>query len=160
MKRGKKGVCFFCNLFPHRSLLDHRPLDRPAHQLLLPRRLHRALQGLTLPGSSRSGRGVALAGGKIAVDAEGRTSLEKVWAGGDCATGGDDLTVTAVTPLQSPFSLSDASLVGRTIAPGESITYQVLASGVGRRGLRTASATITTTGGTMTMHLVAMVAGS
>ena len=68
--------------------------------------------------------------------------------------------VTAVTPLQSPFSLSDASLVGRTIAPGESITYQVLASGVGRRGLRTASATITTTGGTMTMYLVAMVAGS
>ena len=75
-------------------------------------------------------------------------------------SGQADLTVTAVTPLQSPFSLSDASLVGRTIAPGESITYQVLASGVGRRGLRTASATITTTGGTMTMYLVAMVAGS
>jgi glutamate synthase (NADPH/NADH) small chain len=42
------------------------------------------------------GEGVALSGGKIAVDAEGRTSLAKVWAGGDCATGGDDLTVTAV----------------------------------------------------------------
>ena len=42
------------------------------------------------------GEGVALAGGKIEVDAEGRTSLLKVWAGGDCATGGDDLTVTAV----------------------------------------------------------------
>jgi dihydropyrimidine dehydrogenase (NAD+) subunit PreT len=42
------------------------------------------------------GEGVELAGGKIAVDAEGRTSMEKVWAGGDCATGGDDLTVTAV----------------------------------------------------------------
>ena len=42
------------------------------------------------------GEGVELAGGKIAVDAEGRTSLAKVWAGGDCATGGDDLTVTAV----------------------------------------------------------------
>jgi len=42
------------------------------------------------------GGGVALAGGKIAVDAEGKTSLPKVWAGGDCATGGDDLTVTAV----------------------------------------------------------------
>ena len=33
---------------------------------------------------------------EIEVDAEGRTSLAKVWAGGDCATGGDDLTVTAV----------------------------------------------------------------
>jgi dihydropyrimidine dehydrogenase (NAD+) subunit PreT len=42
------------------------------------------------------GEGVELAGGKIAVDAEGRTSMAKVWAGGDCATGGDDLTVTAV----------------------------------------------------------------
>jgi dihydropyrimidine dehydrogenase (NAD+) subunit PreT len=42
------------------------------------------------------GEGVRLAGGKIEVDAEGRTSMSKVWAGGDCATGGDDLTVTAV----------------------------------------------------------------
>ncbi len=45
---------------------------------------------------SSDGDGVELAGGKIAVDSEGRTSLAKVWAGGDCATGGDDLTVTAV----------------------------------------------------------------
>lgn len=34
--------------------------------------------------------------GKIKVDEVGRTSLDGVWAGGDCATGGDDLTVTAV----------------------------------------------------------------
>ncbi|MCE6962243.1 NAD(P)-dependent oxidoreductase [Cereibacter sphaeroides] len=40
--------------------------------------------------------GLALEGGKIAVDAAGRTSLSGVWAGGDCATGGEDLTVTAV----------------------------------------------------------------
>ena len=37
-----------------------------------------------------------LDGRKIAVDGTGRTSLSGVWAGGDCATGGDDLTVTAV----------------------------------------------------------------
>lgn len=42
------------------------------------------------------GGGLDLAGGKIAVDEQGRTSLRGVWAGGDCATGGDDLTVTAV----------------------------------------------------------------
>jgi glutamate synthase (NADPH/NADH) small chain len=42
------------------------------------------------------GDGVTLAGGKIEVDDEGHTSMAKVWAGGDCATGGDDLTVTAV----------------------------------------------------------------
>ena len=34
-------------------------------------------------------------GGKIAVDAEGRTAVPGVWAGGDCALGGDDLTVSA-----------------------------------------------------------------
>ena len=40
--------------------------------------------------------GLALDGGKIAVDARGRSSIDGVWAGGDCASGGDDLTVTAV----------------------------------------------------------------
>ena len=40
--------------------------------------------------------GLALEGRKIAVTGAGRTSLEGVWAGGDCASGGDDLTVTAV----------------------------------------------------------------
>ena len=34
--------------------------------------------------------------GEIVVDAEGRTSLERVWAGGDCVLGGPDLTVAAV----------------------------------------------------------------
>ena len=35
-------------------------------------------------------------GGKIVVDEERRTSLAKVWAGGDCVAGGLDLTVSAV----------------------------------------------------------------
>ncbi len=34
--------------------------------------------------------------GKIVVDPEGRTSLEGVWAGGDCIGSGEDLTVSAV----------------------------------------------------------------
>jgi glutamate synthase (NADPH/NADH) small chain len=40
--------------------------------------------------------GLDLMGGKIAVTGAGRTSRKGVWAGGDCASGGDDLTVTAV----------------------------------------------------------------
>lgn len=40
--------------------------------------------------------GLELDGAKIRVDAEGRTSLPRVWAGGDCVAAGDDLTVTAV----------------------------------------------------------------
>ena len=34
--------------------------------------------------------------GKITVSGAGRTSMAGVWSGGDCASGGDDLTVTAV----------------------------------------------------------------
>ena len=34
--------------------------------------------------------------GKIWVDDEGKTSFPKIWAGGDCTIGGEDLTVTAV----------------------------------------------------------------
>ncbi|WFU00777.1 NAD(P)-dependent oxidoreductase [Rhizobium sp. CB3171] len=34
--------------------------------------------------------------GRISIDGEGRTSLDGVWAGGDCVLGGDDLTVSAV----------------------------------------------------------------
>ncbi|WP_234427065.1 NAD(P)-dependent oxidoreductase [Kosakonia radicincitans] len=44
----------------------------------------------------RPAQGVALSGGRIAVDEAGRTSLPGVWAGGDCCAGGLDLTVDAV----------------------------------------------------------------
>ena len=40
--------------------------------------------------------GLDIVAGKIAIDDQGRTSRAGVWAGGDCASGGDDLTVTAV----------------------------------------------------------------
>ena len=39
---------------------------------------------------------LALQSGRLQVDAEGRTSLANVWAGGDCTAGGKDLTVEAV----------------------------------------------------------------
>ncbi|MDZ7865931.1 NAD(P)-dependent oxidoreductase [Acidovorax sp.] len=42
------------------------------------------------------GQAIALTGGRIATDADGRTSLARVWAGGDCRAGGRDLTVEAV----------------------------------------------------------------
>ncbi|MDP5336082.1 MAG: FAD-dependent oxidoreductase, partial [Paracoccaceae bacterium] len=48
--------------------------------------------GQTLTGDNLPG----LQGGKIAVTGAGCTSVTGIWAGGDCATGGDDLTVTAV----------------------------------------------------------------
>jgi dihydropyrimidine dehydrogenase (NAD+) subunit PreT len=47
--------------------------------------------------------------GRIVTDAERRTSLDKVWAGGDCIAGGKDLTVTAVEDgKQAAFSIDRA----------------------------------------------------
>ena len=49
--------------------------------------------GQTLEGAPEA---LTIERGKIAVTGAGRTSMTGVWAGGDCASGGDDLTVTAV----------------------------------------------------------------
>ncbi|MEZ5911749.1 MAG: NAD(P)-dependent oxidoreductase [Paracoccaceae bacterium] len=49
--------------------------------------------GQTLSGAPE---GLKIEGGKIAVTGAGRTSVAGVWAAGDCASGGEDLTVTAV----------------------------------------------------------------
>jgi glutamate synthase (NADPH/NADH) small chain len=38
---------------------------------------------------------IRLESGRIGVDEERRTSIHGVWAGGDCAAGGEDLTVVA-----------------------------------------------------------------
>lgn len=59
--------------------------------------------------------GLALEGGKIAVNGPGRTNLDGVWAGGDCAAGGDDLTVTAVAEGRDAAEDIDAALTGRPI---------------------------------------------
>jgi dihydropyrimidine dehydrogenase (NAD+) subunit PreT len=42
------------------------------------------------------GAEIKVEGGRIVVDNERRTTLEGVWAGGDCVLGGQDLTVSAV----------------------------------------------------------------
>ncbi|MBO6538444.1 MAG: NAD(P)-dependent oxidoreductase [Rhizobiaceae bacterium] len=55
--------------------------------------------GQKLEAGALNGSGNAapeLEGGRIKVDDERRTSLAKVWAGGDCIAGGEDLTVSAV----------------------------------------------------------------
>jgi glutamate synthase (NADPH/NADH) small chain len=52
-----------------------------------------------------------LEGGRIAIDPERRTSLAGVWAGGDCAAGGRDLTVVAVEDgKQAALSINRALL--------------------------------------------------
>ncbi|CUH66309.1 NAD-dependent dihydropyrimidine dehydrogenase subunit PreT [Thalassovita gelatinovora] len=51
-------------------------------------------------------------GGKIAVTGAGRTSMQSVWAGGDCASGGEDLTVTAVAEGRDAAEDIHAQLMG------------------------------------------------
>ena len=73
----------------------------PADQVL--RAIGQTLEGDGLP---------TLEHGKIAVTGAGRTSVSGVWAGGDCATGGDDLTVTAVAEGRDAAMDIHASLTG------------------------------------------------
>jgi len=53
-----------------------------------------------------------LDGRKIAVTGPGRTSMSGIWAGGDCASGGDDLTVTAVAEGRDAAEDIHAQLAG------------------------------------------------
>ena len=64
-------------------------------------------------GQTLTGDGLpALEGRKIAVTGPGRTSVKGVWAGGDCASGGDDLTVTAVAEGRDAAEDIHAALTG------------------------------------------------
>ncbi|WP_284165420.1 NAD(P)-dependent oxidoreductase [Frigidibacter sp. SD6-1] len=65
--------------------------------------------GQTLSGQPE---GLKLEGGKIAVTGTGRTSVPGVWAAGDCASGGEDLTVTAVAEGRDAAEDIHASLMG------------------------------------------------
>jgi dihydropyrimidine dehydrogenase (NAD+) subunit PreT len=75
----------------------------------------RADQVFTAIGQTLAGApdGLMLQGGKIATDGPGRTSIMGIWAGGDCATGGDDLTVTAVAEGRDAAEDIHASLSAR-----------------------------------------------
>lgn len=66
-----------------------------------------------VPLSSSDESGVLeLEKGRIAVDAEQRTSLEGVWAGGDCVVGGEDLTVQGVEDGKVAAHSIHAALMG------------------------------------------------
>lgn len=68
--------------------------------------------GQTLKAADVSAAGFALDKGRIAVDAERRTSIPGVWAGGDCVAGGTDLTVAAVADGKAAAASIIAALQG------------------------------------------------
>ncbi len=114
-----KGVQLLFNMAP-KSISDHgitlartetragklvetgETVTLPADQVL--RAIGQRLE--TVPGR------LTLEGGKIKVDACGRTSVAGIWAGGDCASGGEDLTVTAVAEGRDAAEDIHAALMG------------------------------------------------
>lgn len=56
---------------------------------------------------------IDMQGGRIVVDDQQRTSVDDVWAGGDCVVGGDDLTVSAVQHGKLAAIAIDETLRGR-----------------------------------------------
>ncbi len=58
---------------------------------------------------------VRLEGGRIAADAERRTSMSGIWAGGDCVAGGEDLTVVAVEDGKVAAESIHRALEGRAV---------------------------------------------
>ncbi|BBE72019.1 NAD(P)-dependent oxidoreductase [Oharaeibacter diazotrophicus] len=64
------------------------------------------------PVAGEGAEALALEKNRILVDADGRTSLAKVWAGGDCVLGGEDLTVQAVEHGKVAARSIDAALRG------------------------------------------------
>ena len=70
--------------------------------------------GQSFDASPLNGNGsfTVMENGKIKVDAEGRTSLAMVWAGGDCIAGGDDLTVSAVAQGRDAAESIHRALMG------------------------------------------------
>ena len=78
-------------------LFDQRaPGGGPAESLSLPTDLVLVAIGQTFLDAPLGPGVLALDGGRIRIDAERRTTLPDVWAGGDCVAGGQDLTVSAV----------------------------------------------------------------
>jgi glutamate synthase (NADPH/NADH) small chain len=60
-----------------------------------------------------SGPVLRLDGGRIAVDAEGRTSMTRVWAGGDCTNDDrEDLTVSSVAAGRDAAESIHRALMG------------------------------------------------
>ena len=55
-----------------------------------------AIGQVLLPEPLGGAASLNLEGGRIVIDAERRTSVQGLWAGGDCVAGGEDLTVSAV----------------------------------------------------------------
>ena len=97
-----RGVSIRCGMTPARMITDEGHVvgmmfERGGETVVIDcDQVFRAIGQTLDAGCVADAAPIALTCGRIQVDAEGRTSMPKVWAGGDCVAAGDDLTVTAV----------------------------------------------------------------
>ena len=70
--------------------------------------------GQKLDATTLNDTGLKMSSNRIAIDEEGQTSHPKIWAGGDCAQGGDDLTVSAVA-----MGRDAAEAINKMLSKGE-----------------------------------------
>jgi dihydropyrimidine dehydrogenase (NAD+) subunit PreT len=101
--------------FERTAVVDGRLVGRGETFALAFDQLFKAI-GQTLVATDLGEGSLALEGGRIKVDAERRTSLPGVWAGGDCVFGGEDLTVVAVEDGKRAAASIDAALGRRAQA--------------------------------------------
>ncbi|MBB3951470.1 NAD(P)-dependent oxidoreductase [Aureimonas jatrophae] len=130
-----RGVHIRCNLAPRRILAENGhvtgiELERTREEggslrytgetlVIEADQVFKAIgQQLVADGLSNETDGLALDGGRIRVDGERRTSLSRVWAGGDCVTGGSDLTVVAVEDGKVAALSIDTALRAAAIPAG------------------------------------------
>ncbi len=80
------------------AIFEHRGPSGsgPAETTAIPADLVLIAIGQTFLDAPLGPGSLALESGRIRIDAERRTTLPDVWAGGDCVAGGQDLTVSAV----------------------------------------------------------------
>ncbi|GAB4359239.1 MAG: NAD(P)-dependent oxidoreductase [Oricola sp.] len=96
-----RGVSIRYNMKPKRMLVENGAVtgmefDRNGETVIIACDEVMKAIGQAFAPESIGDASVALDGGRIKIDGEGRTSMARVWAGGDCVNAGDDLTVTAV----------------------------------------------------------------
>ena len=96
---------------------DHRGAGGggPAETLSLPADMVLVAIGQTFLDAPLGPGTLALDGGRIRIDAERRTTLPDVWAGGDCVAGGQDLTVSAVEDGKQAAIAMDKALRDTTV---------------------------------------------
>jgi len=116
------GVEFACTALQEGRLVQttetfHLPADR----------VHRAIGQTYQP--EAAGSSLRLTAGRIECDEQGRTNLQRVWAGGDCRHGGRDLSVEAVQHGKVAADSIHAELDGEVFRDPGSLPHIMKAGG-------------------------------